>query len=86
MDFGSVTGPKKIIPLRLRVDQQEYFGKKEVLLYVDVFIFKTSTSEIKNANTYCIWQLWKDLIDTLCIIDHVIQQMRKDFPGGRMLH
>ena len=49
MDFGSVTAPKKIIPLRLQVGQQEYFGKKEVLLYVDVFIFKTSTSEIKKC-------------------------------------
>ena len=49
---------QKIIPVKFREGQKEYFGKKSVSLYVDILFYKVSEAQIKKPD---VDQFRKDL-------------------------
>ena len=56
-------------------------------LYVDVLILKTNNHEIRKCTYFAaLNNCDQDVVDTLCITDHVLCEMKKDFPDLQTLY
>ena len=73
---------QKILPVKFREGQQDYFGKKGMSLHVDVFFTKALDGELKK-HTYltAISRCDQAMVDILCIGDAVLEQFKKDQPA-----
>lgn len=73
---------QKILPVKFREGQRDYFGKKGMSLSVDVLLKKCVTSGEVQKSVYLtsIYRCDQDTEDTLCVGDHVLQQIKKDHP------
>ena len=74
-DFG-----QKILPIRYREGQREYFGKKGMTNHIDVFISKYGENLIKYVYLTFIFRSNQAMVDVLNIGDHVLSQFKLDCP------
>ena len=70
-----MTGPQKVIPSKFREDQHDYYAKKGMFLHIDVLILKTN-NEIRKCTYFT----------ALGNCDHVLCEMKKDFPNLQTLY
>jgi hypothetical protein len=78
---------QKVLPSSFRECQREYFGKKGMSVHVDVLFIKNADgSLIKKTYFTALTRCDQDVIDTLCVADHVIKQIRADYPHLRQLY
>ena len=72
---------QKIIPVKFREGQKEYFGKKGMSLHVDIFFYKVSEEQIKKQIYFTIiYRCDQSTADVAVIADVVLDQFRKDLP------
>ena len=73
---------QKILPIRYRKGQNEYFGKKGMSLRIDVLLQKQQTGTLqKDVYFTATYRSDQDVIDTLCVADHALEQIKKDYPS-----
>ena len=78
---------QKILPSSFREGQREYFGKKGMSLHVDVFLKRTANNDlVKHTYLTSISRCDQDVLETLCVAEHVIKQFKKDFPHINSLY
>ena len=70
---------RKAIPSMFREGQRDYFGKKGMSVNVDVLLTKAVASSelMKNVYFTTIYRCDQDVIDTLCIAEHVLEVKSK---------
>ena len=70
-----------------REGRRHYFGKKGMSVHVDVLLTKAVTSSelMKSVDFTTIYRCDQDVIDTLCIAEHVLKEIRKDHPNIKQL-
>ena len=71
---------QKILPMRFREGQREYFGKKGMSLHIDVLFRKQNESLLKYVYLTCLFRCKQSAIDVLNIGDVVLQAFKKDCP------
>jgi hypothetical protein len=76
---------QKVIPQKYREGQKEYFGKKGMSLHVDVFILNEGGVIKKITYFTCFDYCEQNMVDTLCVAEHVISQFSIDFPNCKTL-
>ena len=76
---------QKILPSKYRENQCEYFGKKGMSLNVDV-LFTHSNDLMKHTYFTALTTCDQDVSETLCVSDHVLKQVRADFPNITSLY
>jgi len=78
---------QKILQSSFRESQREYFGKKGMSLHIDVLFMKTADgSLIKKTYYTALTRCDQDVVDTLCVADHVIKQMHIEYQHLRRLY
>jgi hypothetical protein len=76
---------QKVLPMRFRERQCDYFGKKGMTLHIDVILCRNENGEIeKKAYFTAAFRSDQDFQDTLG--EHVILQFTKDFPNVKELY
>ena len=71
---------QKILPVKYREGQREYFGKKGMSLHIDV-IFRKVDSEIeKDVYLTCLYRCSQSMVDVHCIAEKVLQEFHNDYP------
>ena len=71
-----------ILPIRYRQGQKEYFGKKGMSLHIDVLLLKQQTATLqKDVYFTAIYRSDQDVVETLCVANHVLEQIKKNYPG-----
>lgn len=77
---------QKILPVKALESMQDYFAKRGISVHVDVFMRKVGEIWYKNVYITCLDGCKQDLVDTLCIADHVLSQFRLDVPIAEVLY
>ena len=68
---------QKIIPVKFREGQKEYFGKKGMSLHTDIFFYKVSEAQIKKQIYFTtIYRCDQSTADVAVIADVVLDQFR----------
>ena len=71
---------QEVIPSKFREGPRDCYAKKRMSLHA-VFILKTNNNEIRTCRYFtALDNCDQDVVDTLCITDHVLCEMKKDFP------
>ena len=65
---------QKILPVRHREGQREYFGKKGTSFHVDVFFFVKNDQVTKQSYFTSIYRCDQSLVDVLSISDAVLDE------------
>ena len=70
-----------------REGQRDYFGNKGMSVHVDVLMTKAVTSSelMKSVYFTTIYTCDQDVIDTLCVAEHVLKEIQKDHPNIKQL-
>ena len=71
---------QKVIPIRYREGQREYFGKKGMSLHIDVSFRKEKESLLKYVYMTCLFRCKQSMIDVLNIGDNVLNKFKQDCP------
>ena len=72
---------QKIIPMKFREGQVDYFGKKGMTLHVDV-IFRFENGEMKKYVYFTVMQRSdQDAEDVLALAKHILQKLKTDHPS-----
>ncbi|GBM65883.1 hypothetical protein AVEN_49928-1 [Araneus ventricosus] len=74
---------QKIIPIKFRESQREYFGKKGMSLHIDVLLFKSDDTLQKQVHFTILERSDQGLEHTLSVLEHVAKQVKTDFPTIR---
>lgn len=78
---------QKILPLRYREGQKEYFGKKGMSLHVDVLFQKDQDGQLrKDVYFTALYRSDQNVLETLCVLDHVLAQIKRDYPNLQGLY
>ena len=73
---------QRILPIRYREGQKEYFGKKGMSLHIDVLLQQQQTgTPQKDVYFTATYRSDQDVVETLCVADHVLEQIKKDCPS-----
>ena len=77
----------KIIPVSFREGQNEYFLKKTKSLAINVLFTKNIEGILqKKVDHTIIYRCDQDVLDTLCVSQHVLLQIKKDLPNLKFLY
>ena len=76
---------QKILPAKYREGQKEHFGKKGMALHVDVFFLKENGQLRKKVYFTAVYRC-KQGLDSLCLAEVALPQVRDDFPAVRYLY
>ena len=77
---------QKVIPSMFREGQRDYLGKKGMSVHVDVLLTKAvASSELMSVYFTTIYRCDQDVIDTLCVAEHVLKEVQKDHPNIKQL-
>ena len=71
---------QKVIPIRYREGQREYFGKKGMSLHIDVFFRQDHDNLLKYVYMTCLYRCKQSMVDVLNIADNVLNTFRIDCP------
>ena len=74
---------QKILPLKYvyREGQKECFGKKGMSLHVNVLLQKYEDGQLRKVVYFTsVYRSDQDVAETLCVLDHVLAQMKTDYP------
>ena len=71
---------QKIIPVRFREGQKEYFGKKGMSMHVDVFFIKDGDAVKKQVFFTIVYRCEQGMASTLCICENVLKEFKKNNP------
>ena len=77
---------QKVIPSKFREGQHDYYAKKGMFLHIDVLILKTNNEIRKCTYFTALGNCDQNVVDTLCITDHVLCEMKKEFPNLQTLY
>ena len=85
--FWLLDWAQKVIPSMFREGQRDYFGKKGMIVHVDVLLtIAVALSELmKSVYFTAIYRCDQDVIDTLCVAEHVLKEIQKDHPNIKQL-
>ena len=73
---------QKVLHLKYREGQKEYFGKKGMSLHVDVLFQKDEDGQLrKDVYFTSVYRNDQDVVETLCVLDHVLAQMKTGYPN-----
>jgi len=71
----------KVLPQSHREKMDEWFGKKGISLHVDVLFYMDATHTLKKVTYFtAIDRCLQDMSAVLCVFQHVLDQIKKDFP------
>ena len=71
---------QKILPVKFREGQRDYFGKKGMSLHVDVFFVKKNGQIIKHVYLTAVYRCDQGTSSVISIADAVLDQFIKDEP------
>ena len=71
---------QKIIPIKYRESQKEYFGKKGMTLHIDVFFYKLHDSVQKEVYMTAATHCDHGMSETLGLADLVLKEFKKEHP------
>ena len=71
---------QKLLPVKFREGQKDYFGKKGLSLHVDVFIVKNEDVFRKHVYFTCLQQCDQGMTDVLELADIVLDKFKEDEP------
>ena len=73
---------QKVLPLRFREKQQDYFGKKGMSLAIDVFFMKGEAPGSLKKEVYftVLERCDQNMASTLSVADHVLNKFSADYP------
>lgn len=77
---------QKVLPMRFRECQAEYFGKKGMSVHVDVFFRKVEDKIEKYVFLTCVENCKQDLPETLIIAEVALKQLKKQFPEAKEVY
>ena len=78
---------QKVLPLKYQEGQKEYFGKKGMSLHVDVLSKKDEDGQLrKDVHFTSVYRSDQDVVETLCVVDHVLAQMKTDYPNVKGIY
>ena len=77
---------QKVLPVRYREGQREYFGKKGMSLHIDVFFRKSQEELLKYVYFTCIFRCKQSAVDALNIGKCVLTQFQIDCPMIQSLY
>lgn len=77
---------QKILPVRYREGQREYFGKKGMSLHVDVFFVREHDQLKKRVYFTAIYRCEQNVNDVVALSTSVLDQFRKDEPSVENLY
>ena len=80
-DFG-----QKILPVKFREGQKEYFGKKGMSLHVDVFFLKKNEVLYKHVYLTAIYRCDQNTSSVISLSEKVIDEFKKDEPEVTTLY
>ena len=72
---------QKIVPVRFREVQKEYFGKKRMSLHADIFFTKSSDGSLQKKTFFtCLYQCEQDSKDVLSINENAVKKLKEIHP------
>ena len=71
---------QKIIPVKYKEGQKDYFGKKGMSMHVDVFFVKRDNDISKQVFITVIYWCDQGIASSLCISEHVLKEFKKSNP------
>ena len=72
---------QKVLPSKFRKGQKEYFGKKGMILHVDVIFFLDSNGDLqKNVSFTTVYQCDQGIINSLSIANLLLDKLYKELP------
>ena len=71
---------QKLLPMRFREGQREYFGKKGMSIHIDVFFRKQGEDLLKYVYLTCLFRCNQNSVDVLNIGDNVLCSFKVDCP------
>ena len=72
---------QKVLPSKFRKGQKEYFGKKGMILHVDVIFFLDSNGDLqKNVSFTTVYQCDQGIINSLSIANLLLDKLHKELP------
>ena len=77
---------QKILPMKYREGQREYFGKKGMSLHIDIFFKKDKGVLVKSVYLTAVYRCDQDMKATLNIADVVLKEYKKDEPNVSALY
>ena len=72
---------QKVLPVKFREGQKEYFGKKGMSMHIDVFFLKENDHLKKHVYLTVIYHCDQGISSVISIADSVLDQFHKDEPG-----
>ena len=72
----------KILPEKYREAMQDWFGKRGISNHVDCIFYEDEADKTMKKATYytTVDQCTQDAYAVLCVFDHVLNQVKSDFP------
>jgi len=78
---------QKVLPMKFREGQCDYFGKKGMTLHVDVFLMRNGAGVVKKATYFtAAFRSDQDFQDSLSLADYVLRQFSADFQEVKELY
>ena len=77
---------QKVIPIKYREGQREYFGKKGMSLHIDVFFRQNDDRLLKYVYMTCLFRCKQSMVDVLNIGDNVLRRFKIDCPMIQKLY
>ena len=72
---------QKILPVRFRKGQKEYFGKKRMSLHADIFFTKSSDGNLQKKTFFtCLYRCEQDSKDVLSINENAVKKFKEIHP------
>ena len=77
---------QKVLPIKLKEGQKEYFGKKGMSLHIDVFFAKQNGNIRKRVYYSSVYHCDQRIADTSSLASTVLDKIKEDHPNNRDIY